>query len=116
MKKRAKLDLEKLAKKVEEEAKALLKKEEVHLPESEPKKKYRYKYEYEDAIESLIKRVVKEVLESEKVLVSISGKAKEYKRDSIAISKSDINVYDLKVEPESKDLGFDILEELKKIR
>lgn len=70
----------------------------------------------EDPMYDLIKRVVREVLFEEKVLISISGKAKEYNPSSIAISKSDQEVKNVVVEKVKDPEPINILEELEKIR
>jgi hypothetical protein len=131
MAKKQKLDLEKLAKKAEKEAKDLLEKDsfsaiaesvgEVPLGSFITTTGIAISVDSsvivkDDPMYEMIKRIVKEVLFEEKVLVSISGKAKEYNPTSIAISKLDQNVKNVVVESSKEPEMVNILEELEKIR
>ena len=71
----------------------------------------------DEKLRTIIKEVVLDLLQEERVLVAIGGKAKPYNKSRIAISKSDTNLSDIKVEKETELLKeFDIMEELEKIR
>jgi hypothetical protein len=132
MAKKQKLDLEKLAKKAEKEAKDLLEKDsfsaiaaitesvgEVPLGSFITTTGTTISVDSsvivkDDPMYEMIKRIVKEVLFEEKVLISISGKVKEYNPTSIAISKLDQDVKKVVIESEPDPVN--ILEELEKIR
>lgn len=71
----------------------------------------------EDPITRVVEAIVRKILEEEKVLVHISGKVKEYRQSSIAISKSDPALKEVKVEKHKKaDEAKGFMEELSKLR
>jgi hypothetical protein len=69
---------------------------------------------FEDPMTKTIEDIVRRILEEEGVLVSISGKAKTYSRETIAISKSDPSPESIKI-TEKSDESLDFIEELRKL-
>ena len=67
----------------------------------------------DEKIRIIVREVVLNILEEERVLVAIGGKAGTYNKKSIVISKTDPDVSEVKILDKAE--AFNIMEELEKI-